>query len=438
MDKLPSASDQTILAVDIEGFGDHDRIDPRQVEMRDGIYCVVREALARSGMAWESCYHEDRGDGLFVLIAPDVPKKLLSRSVPRELAAAIREYNNTCRERSRIRLRMAVHAGQVQRDAHGVSGTAVNLTFRLLNSKVLRSALASSTGVLALIATDWFYEDVIFHDPASDAASYRRVRVRTKQVRKHAWICLPDNPYPARPAQPRGRRRATIVGLTLGAVLVAVAVAIRISQPDQGSPGGDIAAIPTTTRATTTTTIITTTTAPDLGVDPTNSHPPDADGGQIGDLPGYSSTWQFPKPDPGTTVPATTTKQTPLANQRGLLTEESVQEERPVELRAVAGYNSVEMDWWRQNHDRTGDLQMDTNGIFTIKGARLAVIEDAGWVSPEWAGTTDTALSCAPVPEWPISALVHLMLQRTNHTVLVEGLRSRSARSVSVRSVLVV
>ena len=134
--------------------------------------------------------------GVLVLIPPDVPKGLLVVQLPREIAAALWEHNEACPREARIRLRVAVHAGEIQHDDHGVTGAAINLTFRLLAAEALRVALAGSPGVLALIASKWFYEEVIRHDPASHPAAYRRVRVAVKETEDTAWVCLPDHPYP--------------------------------------------------------------------------------------------------------------------------------------------------------------------------------------------------------------------------------------------------
>jgi hypothetical protein len=60
----------------------------------------------------------------------------------------------------------------------------------------LKRALAGSLGVLAVIALQWFFEEVIRHAPASAAGSYRRIRVQVKETQEDAWICLPDDPYP--------------------------------------------------------------------------------------------------------------------------------------------------------------------------------------------------------------------------------------------------
>lgn len=96
----------------------------------------------------------------------------------------------------RIRLRMALHAGEINYDEHGVTAAAINLTFRLLDSQPLKAALADSPGVLALIASSWFFDEVIRHSTAADPAAYRQVRVHVKESATVGWIGRPDYAYP--------------------------------------------------------------------------------------------------------------------------------------------------------------------------------------------------------------------------------------------------
>lgn len=202
---LAPAMHRTILAVDVEGFGDRRRTNPHQLAVRQALYQALHRAFTRSRVGWDDCYHEDRGDGVLVLIPPSIPKYLLVTCVPEELAAALSEHNRTRAAEASVRLRCAVHAGEVHRDDHGVAGAAVNLTFRLLEAAPLKSTLAQSPGGLALIVSEWFFEDVLRHDPAGEPARYRRVHVSVKETQTTAWIGLPGNPYP--PLQQNGPRQ---------------------------------------------------------------------------------------------------------------------------------------------------------------------------------------------------------------------------------------
>ncbi len=192
MDDQRLAVHRTIVVVDVEGFGDQRRTNRDQVAVRDGLYRAMRNAFGRAGIRWDDCGHEDRGDGVFVLVPAEVPKGLLVESLPSALVTALRTHNGTHPGPERIRLRMALHAGEVQYDEHGVTAAAVNLAFRLLDASALKAALASSPGVLAVIASSWFFEEVVRHG-ASGASAYRPVEVAVKETTAIGWICLPDH-----------------------------------------------------------------------------------------------------------------------------------------------------------------------------------------------------------------------------------------------------
>ena len=181
---------RSIVVVDVEGFGDQRRTNAHQVTVRDGLYGVMREAFGRAGISWDDCGREDRGDGVFVLVPAEVPKGLLVESLPAALVAALCAHNEAHLGPERVRLRMALHAGEVRYDDHGVTAAAVNLAFRLVDAGALKDALARSPGVLAVIVSSWFFDEVVRHGNA--AAGYRPVQVAVKETRTISWICLPD------------------------------------------------------------------------------------------------------------------------------------------------------------------------------------------------------------------------------------------------------
>ena len=192
---------RTILAVDVEGFGHQQRTNRDQVAIRDGLYGALRDAFRQAGIPWRDRDHEDRGDGMFSLIGPEVPKSLFAESFPAALVAALQRHNSTHSGLEQIRLRMALHAGEVTYDQHGATAASINLAFRLLESGPVKQALARSPGVLAIIASSWFFEEVIRHCP-DHAAGYAPVPVEVKETATTGWICLPDQPGPDRRPRP--------------------------------------------------------------------------------------------------------------------------------------------------------------------------------------------------------------------------------------------
>jgi tetratricopeptide (TPR) repeat protein len=191
---------RTIMVVDVERFGDRCRTNPQRVVVRDALYEGVQRALAEAGIFWAECWHEGLGDGVLVLVPAEIPKARFVEIVPGVLAAALRHHNQCHPVGEQIRLRMALHAGEVQFDRHGVTSAAVNHTFRLLDAEPLKTALADSSGELALITSSWFFEDVVRHSLIVDPATFRPARVSKKETSTVAWIALPDHPFPSDPS----------------------------------------------------------------------------------------------------------------------------------------------------------------------------------------------------------------------------------------------
>src|SRR3984893_12332233 len=154
---------RTIVVVDVEGFGDRRRTNRHQLAVREGLYRAMRDAFGRAGIPWGDCGHEDRGDGVFILVPAEVPKGLLAEVLPSALVTALGTHNAAHPGPERIRLRMALHAGEVRYDEHGVTAASVTLAFRLLEAAALKAPLAGSPGVLAVIVSSWFFEEVVRH-----------------------------------------------------------------------------------------------------------------------------------------------------------------------------------------------------------------------------------------------------------------------------------
>jgi hypothetical protein len=193
----PADGHYTIVVVDIKEYSRF-TTRPAQLDARNCVYRALESAFDRAGVRWGNCVHEDRGDGVLVLVPAHLPKVPLAASLPHELARALGEHNDAVPAHERIHLRVAIHAGEVAGDRHGYTGTAINLAFRLVNSAPLRGALDKSSGVVALAMSTWFYDEVAQHHATARPMSYRRVLVENKETRTDAWIGRPDDPYPDR------------------------------------------------------------------------------------------------------------------------------------------------------------------------------------------------------------------------------------------------
>src|ERR1700737_786663 len=77
------------MVVDVERFGDPARTSLNQLAIREALYEALAEAFAGSGIGWDSCVSEDRGDGALILIPPEVTKTRLVLGLPGMLGGAV-------------------------------------------------------------------------------------------------------------------------------------------------------------------------------------------------------------------------------------------------------------------------------------------------------------------------------------------------------------
>jgi hypothetical protein len=194
MVQLRRAEHRTIVVLDVESFGDRRRTNANQVAVRAGMYEALQQTFRATGIPWDQCYKEDRGDGVFFLAPPDIHKGLFAESFPQDLIKALNEHNLSHGGQERIRLRMALHAGEINFDDHGATGTALNQAFRLTDAPSLKTALAGSPGVLAVISSEWFYGEVITNSGACRPDIYHPTLVDVKETRTVGWVALPDCP----------------------------------------------------------------------------------------------------------------------------------------------------------------------------------------------------------------------------------------------------
>ncbi len=193
------ATPRTILLVDVEKFSDYSRTDSQRLAVHDHLYDLLEKALREAEIDWDNCHREDRGDGVLILAPPTIPKACFSAYLPGRLIDALRQHNRAHPVEENIRLRLALHAGEVFFDDHGVVASAVNRTFRLLESEPLRKALRDSADPLAMIATTWFYDEVIRGSPESHQEDYFPVLINAKETREVGWITTPGRPSRSQP-----------------------------------------------------------------------------------------------------------------------------------------------------------------------------------------------------------------------------------------------
>lgn len=180
----------TVLRTDVVGFGALNRNDRDRRIVRQGSLEMMQATL---GPLWESCMAEDRGDGLLIVVPPEVPTARIVERLHRELPGGLILHNRTYSEQARIHLRVAVDVGPVMGDPLGLSGGSLIRTARLIDAPTFKQAMASAGAVLGIIVSAFVYETAIRQpDGWIGPGEYHPVEVNVKESRIPAWMRLVD------------------------------------------------------------------------------------------------------------------------------------------------------------------------------------------------------------------------------------------------------
>jgi class 3 adenylate cyclase len=192
---VPKLEYRALLSVDVEKSSGRGRLPSNDV--RAVLRAAVADSLARNGISWAGSGIRDLGDGLTIVAPPGTAKADLLNAVIYDLALRLRQHNHAEGPGSRklIRMRAALHAGEVELNADGfVNGRPLEVLARLLDAPELREALrtAPSGTPLALIMSGHYYDDAVKYGSLSvlpeDFAS-RHVAV--KEFTGEAWLFVP-------------------------------------------------------------------------------------------------------------------------------------------------------------------------------------------------------------------------------------------------------
>jgi hypothetical protein len=187
---------RSIFMVDIERYSKRDNLG--HLTLRKGLRSVLDNAFEAAGVDCDPAESQDLGDGRLCLIDPHIAKTVLLNDLVRKLAESLSVFNRDRAGHARMRLRVAVHAGEVHIDGTGFPGAAVVIAARLIDATQLRNALAASPSDIALIVSNHIYEEIVKqHYPGIDPGKFVSVVVNAKTFHERAWIATPGHPVPS-------------------------------------------------------------------------------------------------------------------------------------------------------------------------------------------------------------------------------------------------
>lgn len=186
----------SIMFVDVVGFSATHRNDTDRLELRRILYEAVPEALEGSNVPWAACYHEDRGDGMLIVVPPQAPPARVVDPMLSLLTARLRRHNHAASEAMRLRIRMSLHIGPVMPDGEGVNGSAVIQAARLLDAPELRHRMADTDADVGFVASEYVFENVLAGGPGFiNPRAFQRIRFRAKNAAYTGFMHLSQSTF---------------------------------------------------------------------------------------------------------------------------------------------------------------------------------------------------------------------------------------------------
>jgi len=182
-----------VLAADIADFSSPARDEEIREAMNADLHRVIGDAVAASGIDWKSCYRQDEGDGVLVVMPTSTCPDRLIDSLPGQLRFQVRRANHKASQAAQMRLRVAVDIGLIKRTAHGVHGDSLIGLSRMLNADPLREALDESGAELAMAFSDYLYRTVVLDAPSlTSPAEFTPFDCMVKKTSVHGWLRVPS------------------------------------------------------------------------------------------------------------------------------------------------------------------------------------------------------------------------------------------------------
>ncbi len=187
---------RALLACDIAGSAG--RGQQRLQEIRSVLRSALSGAFGVADLDPREFVYTDTGDGCQLVAPAGLPKARLLLPLLPELSERIREHNRRAGPGTQLRVRAAVHAGEVRLDPEGtVSGTPFEALARLLDSAPLRhAALAGPDGTpVAAVLSQHVYEETVGHGhDGLESGAFTAAEVRVKEYAAPAWLWYPGSP----------------------------------------------------------------------------------------------------------------------------------------------------------------------------------------------------------------------------------------------------
>jgi hypothetical protein len=178
------------LSVDVQGYGSRD--DVRQAEIQAELIDVLDAAGARAGLHRSTWVRQPKGDEELCLVPASEPLHRVVSDFCLEVDALLRR-RNVLRDEDKLRFRIALDDGPVQLASNGFAGRCVVAVNRMVNSQVIRQALALAPDAnLVVVLSGGVFRDWVRSGRSSARPEwFRRVSITEKEFAESAWLWIP-------------------------------------------------------------------------------------------------------------------------------------------------------------------------------------------------------------------------------------------------------
>lgn len=199
MSTEPPSIRRLCLKVDVEAYSRR-TTRQAQLDVQNRVLWVMAQACRVAKINPARCDEQYAGDGQLLILPGAVDEGVVLPGLALGLLAGIARINDPAGPGGRIRLRVALGQGDVQRSAMGFVGPAVVAISRLLDSDELKAALsAAHGGDVAFAVTTDLYDDVFSQGAGGlPASGFRKVQVNiaANGFVADTWIQVPDRETP--------------------------------------------------------------------------------------------------------------------------------------------------------------------------------------------------------------------------------------------------
>lgn len=180
-----------LMMVDIVQYNDGHAA--RNAEKQRALIDVLNGAATEVGLnrlRWLTQHH---GDSELAVLPSGHQVAVLFIQYADALSRRLADYNRDRTTAGQVRLRMAVHRGDVVRSAAGFAGAAPGTVARLLDCAPLRTAMARLPGSpLAVAVSGDVYRSIVLGGLSYlPAEAFVKAEVRLKELHDGAWLRVP-------------------------------------------------------------------------------------------------------------------------------------------------------------------------------------------------------------------------------------------------------